>query len=246
MPCGPCAQIQERCARGRWLQTGAAFSSPMRCAALRNTKQQQPELFVMMMMMMISEKMRSAMERGYRPAGWLIRHRFLQKHHHVFPFPRKDGPSTEVSSPPRRDRAAPAGLHGSRPCGCCQLLSRQCRSCVAISSYIWLLGLRRLGLLPGRACPSCSPHWLVAHSNPPIGCDVKGRGGSLHPVTPQTGCSLCHNSTRGPCQGFLCWFFFTPSSSAILLILPVSASLSLLMLSELLFVRNVLGESYQS
>ncbi|TWW81230.1 hypothetical protein D4764_01G0010450 [Takifugu flavidus] len=30
---------------------------------------------------------------------------------------------------------------GSLICAFCQLLSRQCRSCVAISSYIWLLGL---------------------------------------------------------------------------------------------------------
>ena len=67
----------------------------------------------------------------------------------------------------------PTSLHSSGLCGCCRLLSRQCRSCVAISSYIWLLGLRQLCLLPGQAYLFHS-HWLVAHSNPLIGCDVRG------------------------------------------------------------------------
>lgn len=48
--------------------------------------------------------------------------------------------------------------------GCCQLLSRQCRSCLAISSYIWLLGLWRLCPLPNRRCMFFL-RWLGSNSN---------------------------------------------------------------------------------
>lgn len=65
----------------------------------------------------------------------------------------------------------PTNHHSLQLCGCCQLLSRQCRSCVAISSYIWLLGLWQLCLLPDRAYPFHS-NWLVAHSNALIGCNI--------------------------------------------------------------------------
>lgn len=116
-------------------------------------------------------------------------------------------------------------LHASRLCGCCQLLSRQCRSCVAISSYIWLLGLWRFSLLPGQASPNLASIgcWCI-----PILRLAATRGG-LHPVTPQTGCSLCHNSTRGPCQAFFFFFLLFRHSS---LILPSLC----LVLSKILFV----------
>lgn len=122
---------------------------------------------------------------------------------------------------------APAG-RPPRLCGCCQLLSRQCRSCVAISSYIWLLGLRRLGLLPGRASPVPASHWPMAHSNGVIGRAVRGAP-SCDPTDRMFSVSQLH---KGPLSRlFVC--FFTPSSSAILLlILPVSAS-NTLSVSEL-------------
>ncbi|KAM3608353.1 uncharacterized protein V6R79_023640 [Siganus canaliculatus] len=58
---------------------------------------------------------------------------------------------TEGCRLPTRASHQPTTLHMSRRCGYYRLLSRQCRSCVAISSYIWLLGLRQLCLLPGQA-----------------------------------------------------------------------------------------------
>lgn len=59
---------------------------------------------------------------------------------------------------------------GSLICAFCQLLSRQCRSCVAISSYIWLLGLWRLCLLPTWLSSSLSSDWLTAHTTALTGC----------------------------------------------------------------------------
>lgn len=56
---------------------------------------------------------------------------------------------------------------GSLICAFCQLLSRQCRSCVAISSYIWLLGLWQLCLL--QAHKSMSSDWLMAPTAALIG-----------------------------------------------------------------------------
>ncbi|TNN79103.1 hypothetical protein EYF80_010782 [Liparis tanakae] len=47
-----------------------------------------------------------------------------------------------------RKETSRRGLRGPRLRGRRQMLSRQCRSCVAISSYIWLLGLRRRCLQP--------------------------------------------------------------------------------------------------
>lgn len=73
---------------------------------------------------------------------------------------------------------------GSLMCAFCQLLSRQCRSCVAISSYIWLLGLWQLCLLPA---------WQVPELRLADGTDRRLRcwDARLHPVTAAS-CSFCH------------------------------------------------------
>ncbi|XP_053732609.1 uncharacterized protein LOC128765681 isoform X2 [Synchiropus splendidus] len=73
--------------------------------------------------------------------------------------------------------------------GFCQLLSRQCRSCVAISSYIWLLGLWRLG-----------QQFLS-----PIGSRERGAP-SYDPTDRMFSVSQLH---KGPLSR-LCVFFFFP------------------------------------
>ncbi|XP_029315421.1 uncharacterized protein LOC115026669 isoform X1 [Cottoperca gobio] len=187
MPCGPCAQIHER-SPGWCLQTGFTSATP----APKNTAS------------LHDGRYRLAME-GSSPADSA---QIIPDKQPCVPkaTPRRDGLSCVQTSAASHHSAAPrhsaAGL-GSRVCGCCQLLSRQCRSCVAISSYIWLLGLRRLCLLPGRACPFHS-HWLVAHSDPLIGCGVGWGAPSCDPTDRMFSVSQLH---KGPLSRlFVCFF----------------------------------------
>lgn len=142
---------------------------------------------------------------------------------------------------PHPGTTKPASLRSSRLSSCCQLLSRQCRSCVAISSYIWLLGLWQFCLLPSQAC---SFLFLLAKWHIPVPA-LAAMSGGLHPVTPQTGCSLCHNSTRAPCQGFFVLFFFSSLLPPLSFFFKYSLILpSLLGLCEILLIWNVLGCKY--
>lgn len=73
---------------------------------------------------------------------------------------------------------------GSLICAFCQLLSRQCRSCVAISSYIWLLGLWQF-CQPPTWQTSLLSDWPMAQTTALIGCDASVRP---QPVTAPSCC----------------------------------------------------------
>lgn len=155
--------------------------------------------------------------------------------------------STQVRSFSHPGVTKPSGLHGSRLCGCCRLLSRQCRSCVAISSYIWLLGLWRLCWLPGRVLSA--PLRLVAATlqrSDWLYC--LGGGGGSPSCEPHRQDALCVTTPQGtPVKAFGVYILTpTPSRSPP----PTTTILYLILwfcrclaLSEVPFVWNVLGRS---